>query len=48
MSKTKTLEAWKATTSRMAKKTMGGITDEEAVKIAEYLTNRKSDKKEGK
>ncbi len=40
LSKSKDLNAWKRTTIRMSKYSKGAITEEEAEKIAEYLTER--------
>lgn len=42
LSKTNDLEGWKRTTSRMSKYSEGAITEQEAVKIAEYLYSRQS------
>lgn len=45
LSRTKDLEGWKRTTRRMAGYAGGSISEEEAVKIAEYLAGRNSSKK---
>ncbi|MBI4649742.1 hypothetical protein HY745_00245 [Candidatus Desantisbacteria bacterium] len=48
LSKTDDLEGWKYTTKRMAQKTLGEITNAEAVKIAEYLASRNTGNTEKK